>query len=128
MTIGALAVPKPVSDHLRAVSQALFLVTANALELGVSPFERIVGELRVSECLNGERLGGVAGVTLALGRAEPELPCVHVPVASGAVTRRSAVCRPSPAEPILFRGAMAAVTRRLGVSAGQRPGAVVDFG
>ncbi len=128
MTVGALAVPEPVSHHSRPASQALLLMTADTLELGVSPFERIVGELCVCERLDRKRLGGVAGVTLALGRAEPELPGVHVPVASGAVTRRSAVCPPSPAKPILFRGAMAAVTRRLGVSAGQRPGAVVDLG
>lgn len=128
MTIGALAVPEPVSHHLRPASQALLLVTPPTLELGVGPFERIVGELRVRERLDRERFGGMAGVTLALGRAEPKLPCVHVPVATGAVARRSTVRRPSTAEPILFRRAMAAVAGRLGVGASQRPDAVVDLG
>lgn len=127
MAIGALAVPEPVSHRLHPASEALFLVTADALELGVSAFERIVGELLVGESLNCERLGGVTGVTRALGRAEPKLPSVNVPVATSAVTRRPSVRRPSPAEPILFRRAMAAVTGGFRMSAGQRPSAVVDL-
>lgn len=128
MTVGALAVPEPVAHRSRPAFQALVLMTAHALELGVGPFERIVGELCVCERLDRKRLGGMAGVTTAVGRAEPELPCVHVPVAAGAVARRSTVRRPSTAQPILFRRAMAAVAGRLGVGTGQRPGAVVDFG
>ena len=127
MAISALAVPEPVSHHLHPASQALSLVTADALELGVSAFKRIVGQLLVGEGLNGERLRGVTGFTLALGRAEPELPSVNVPVATGAVARRPLVRRSSPAEPILLRRAMAAVTGGFRMSAGQRPSAVVDL-
>ena len=77
-------------------------MTADALELGVSAFKRIVGELLMGEGLHVERLGGVTGVTLALGRAEPKLPRVNVPVATGTVARRPPVRCPSPAEPIPF--------------------------
>jgi len=128
MTIGALAIPEPVSHHLRPASQALLLVTADALDLGVSAFERIVGELLVGERLDRERLGDMTGVALALGLAEPKLSGVSVLVTTGTVARRSTVGRPPSAEPVRFRGAMAAVTGRFGVRAGQRPGAVVDFG
>ena len=127
MTVGALPVPQTVSHDLHAASEALLLMTAHAFELGVRSFERIVGELLMGESLNGKRLGSVTGVTRALGRAEPKLPGVNVSVASGAVAWRPAVRRPSPAEPIFFRWAMAAVAGGLGVSAGQRPGAVVDL-
>lgn len=128
MTVGAVAVPKTVSHDLHPASQTLFLVTADAFQLRVSALERIVGELPVGEGLDRERLGDVTGVTLAFGCAEPKLTGVNVPVASRTVARRPAVRRTSPAEPILFRGTMAAVAGRLGVSAGQRPGAVVDLG
>lgn len=93
----------------------------------MSAFKRIVGKLLMGEGLHVERLGGVTGVTVALGRAEPKLPGVNVLVATGAVARGPPVRRTAPAEPILSRRAMAAVTGGFRMSASQRPGAVVDL-
>jgi hypothetical protein len=89
-------------------------------------FERIGGELGVVERLDLERLGDVTGVAFSFGRSEPELPRVNVAMTTRALARRARIRRSATAQSILLGRGMTAVTRRLGMGAGQRPCAVVD--
>lgn len=128
MTIGALAVSKPISHRARAAPQTLLLVTGNALEVGVLAFERVRRELRMVEGIDLERLGDVTGVAFSFRRSEPELPRVNVAMATRTLARRPRIRRSATAQSILLGRGVTAVTRGLGMGPGERPCAVVDAG
>ena len=126
MAICALVVPEPIPHRSDSAAQALFAVTGGTLELAVSTLERIRGQLRVVERLELERFHNVARVALTLGRSKTKLPGVNVTVATRALTRRSAVRSPFSAQPVSFRGSVTTIAGGFRMSAGQRPGAVID--
>ncbi len=117
MTIGALAIPQPVSHRWRAASQTHLAVTRCARELSVRTFERIRREVLVVESVDLERVRAVAGVTRALGCGESKLPRVHIPMAAPALAWRAAVRCPFAALAVLLRRTVTAIAGRLGVRA-----------
>jgi hypothetical protein len=126
VAISAFAIPEPIPDGPLTTPQALGEVTGCACECLVLAFEWVVGELRMVQCADLERIGEVAGIALALGRSQTKLSGVNVTVTSSTLARRTAIGRTAPARPVLLRWAVAAVARGLRMSARERPSAVVN--
>lgn len=126
VAISAFAIPEPIPDGPLTTPQALGEVTGCACECLVLAFEWVVGELRVVQCADLERVGEVAGIALALGRSQTKLSGVNVTVTSRTLARRTAIRPAAPARSVLFRGAVAAVARGLCMGPRERPSAVVN--
>ena len=103
-------------------------MASEALQLGVDPFEWIIRKANVIERVDLEGRCDVTHFALSLGRSEPKLSGMNVAVAAGAFPWSTLVRRASATHPVALRGSMTAVTGRLRMGAGQRPGAVIDPG
>ena len=128
MAIGACRVAETVPNDFGPATKAFLSMTRGTFEIGMHPFEGVIGQLRVVEGFDLERSGHMTRIALSLGRREAKLPSVHVGVTAGAFAGSSAVRCAASAGAVTRRGLMTAVTWRAGMDSGQRPRAVIDLG
>ena len=127
MAIGACRVAETVPNDFGPATKAFLSMTRGTFEIGMHPFEGVIGQLRVVEGFDLERSGHMTRIALSLGRGEAELPSVHVGVTAGAFAGSSAVRCAAPAGTVAWRRLMTAVTWRAGMNSSQRPRAVIDL-
>ena len=128
MAIGACRVAETVPNDFGPATKAFLSMTRGTFEIGMHPFEGVIGQLRMVEGFDLERSGHMTRIALSLGRREAKLPSVHVGVTAGAFAGSSAVRCAASAGAVTRRGLMTAVTWRAGMNPRQRPRAVVDLG
>lgn len=128
MAVRALLVAQPVPDHRRAAPQTLLAMTRHTLEIGMHSLQRIIGQTRVIEGVDLERVRDVTYVAFSQWIREPKLPRMGIPMTTGARSRSAAIGRTAAALPVILGGPVTAIARGVGVSARQRPDAVIDLG
>ena len=128
MAVRAFSIAEPVSHYPRAITQSFFAMTPDAFQLAVDAFERIVRKANVIERVDLKGRCDMTDLALSRGRCEAKLPGMNVAVAARAFPWSAPVRRATATHPVARRGSMTAIAGGFRMSAGQRPGAVIDPG